>query len=169
MANAQILTSKFLSLRGQRWIHGEHGRLLFQASRPRIFGRAIEIKNPLGLVVATINPQLWKSHPTWEVITSDSNYNIKRRIKSFERLYYIEGGMFDGALIEGENFDRQFRISHHNKIIAQANEQLFSLIAKSTIEVMDGSEHASLLTAVVSIIISTEKQMAGMNRKKLNR
>lgn len=164
MANTQVLTSKFLSLRGLRWIHGVHGRLLFEASRPRIFGRKIELKNPLGLVVATINPQPWKPKPTWEVNTNGGDYRIKRQIKPFARLYQIETGSFDGAIIESGHFDQQFRIRHNDRILAQASEEAFSLIAKNVIEVMDGSEQVNLLSAVVSVIISTEKQKAGADR-----
>lgn len=164
MANTQVLTSKFLSLRGQRWIHGVHGRLLFEASRPKIFGRTIELKGPLGLVAATIIPQPWKPRPTWEIRSTSGDYRIKRQIKSIERLYHIETGIFDGAVIEGGHFDRQFRIRHDDRILAQASEEAFSLVAKNVIEVMDGSEQVNILSAVVSIIISTEKQKSGANR-----
>jgi hypothetical protein len=164
MANTQVLTSKFLSLNGQRWIHGLHGRLLFEASRPRIFGRIIELKNPLGLVVATINPQPWKPRPTWEISMNSGSYAIKRQVKSFGRLYHIEAGMFDGAVIEDGDFDRQFRIQHHDRILAQASEVAFSLIAKNVIDVMEDDEQVNLLAAVVSVIISTEKQRAGAER-----
>lgn len=75
-----------------------HGRLLFEAFRPRIFCRIIELKEALGLVVATINPQLWKPLPTWEISTNSGDYKIKRQIKSLERLYHVEAGMFDGAI-----------------------------------------------------------------------
>ena len=164
MANTQVLTSKFLSLRGQRWIHGVHGRLLFEASRPRIFGRKIELKDPLGLVVATINPQPWKPRPTWEISTNSGDYNIKRQITPFERLYHVVAGMFDGAVIEGAHFDRLFRIHHNDKVLAQASEEAFSLIAKNVIDIMDDREQVNLLIAIVSVIISTEKQKAGTDR-----
>lgn len=171
MANTQILTSKFLSLRGQCWVHGEHGRLLFGASRPKIFSKIIELKDPLGLVVATINPQPWKTRPTWDVSTNSGDFKIKKDIQSFERLYRIETGLFDGAVIEGGDFDRQFRIRYKDKILAQGREQAFSLIAKNVIEVMDGSEHINLLSAVVSIIIAKQKQKqrTGTHRNRKHR
>lgn len=93
----------------------------------------------------------------------------KKKIQSFERLYRIEAGLFDGAVIEGGDFDRQFRIRYDDKILAQGSEQAFSLIAKNIIEVMDCSEQINLLSAVVSIIITKEKQRAGANRNRNKR
>lgn len=106
------------------------------------------------------------SHPTWEVIAGNDSYKIKQKIKSFERSYYVEGGLFDGVIVEGGHFDQQFRIRHGDQILAQASEEVFSMKEKHVIDVLDGSEQINLFSAVVSIIISEEKQQARANRNQ---
>lgn len=164
MTNIQVLTRKFLSLRDVHWIHDEQGKLLFEASRPKVFGKLIELKNSTGAVIASINPQVWKSHPTWQISTKQGDYAIKRNKKSFERLYYIEGGLFDGTFIEGINHDTHFRIRHDEQVLAQASEEAFSVKAKHVVEVTDTRDEAQILAALVSVIISKEKQQARNNQ-----
>ena len=108
--------------------------------------------------MATINPQPWKSPPCWQISSGNDNYTIKQNIKSFQRFYQIEAGLFDGVIVEGGQYDQQFRIRHGDEILAHANEEMHSLKGKHVIDVMDGSEQINILSAVVSVIISKEKQ-----------
>ena len=158
MDEQQILTSSLFSLRGIRWIHNQHGELQYAARRPKIFGRAIEIFDASGQVKATIDPQVWKSFPTWVISTPAYECKIKRKIKSFERSYWIEDGPFNGALIEGESLDLKYRIQWENKIIAHASAaDPFSATAKHVVTVLDKSDEARLLIACVGVIIVRDK------------
>ena len=168
MASTLILSSKLLSLWDQRWIHDEHGVMLYESSRPKMFGRTVELKNPAGVVVATIDPQTWKSRPTWEISTANNNYAIVQNIKSYQRFYQISAGPFDGVIIEGGDFDQQFRIRLGDEILAQASEEMFSLTSKHVVNVLVDNEDIQILSAVVGIILVKEKQKSRTKQSQNN-
>jgi len=140
--------------------------LLHTASRRKFFGRRVDLKDAAGSTVATLDPQAWKSDPTWLISSSGIEYAIKRKKKSFERSYWIEGGPFSGAVIEGGYFDTKFRIRLSDHIIASATENdAFSLTALHTVDVFDTSESAQILTACVGVMVVKEKQQAQANQQ----
>ncbi|MFK7892160.1 MAG: hypothetical protein AB8B63_15190 [Granulosicoccus sp.] len=152
-------TRKTLSLRDNSYIRDENGTLLFEASRIGVFKRDFAITNGGNTLCASLSPESWKPEPSWQVSdTKESAYTIKRRKKSFQRFYWIEGGLHDGVLFEGGGYDTRFRIRKDEHVIAEALEERFSTKAAVHMQLLEDSDATRLLCAIALVVISKEKQ-----------
>lgn len=153
-----IISSRPFSLKDQRMIRTDHGQHLFSATRTGIFRREFQVVDGFDKPLVTLRPEPWRAVPTWQVRNLFEHWAIRRRRKSFQRFYWVEGGEHDGVILEGGGHDTRFTIHRDDHIIAEALEKRFSPTGAIAMKLRDDTPANRLLTGIAGIIISKEKQ-----------
>ena len=161
-----IVTNKAFSLKAQCWVHDDQQNLLFDAHKAGVFSKTTVLVDTRSDSKTSITDQRWKPDAPWLIEGELGQFQIKRNVRSITRNYWIEGGVFDGATVQADSPDYGYRIAHADQTIAVGYEKRLSLKSEQKLELKVTTSNALLLSAVVAIVVSREKQeqRSGMNQ-----
>lgn len=110
-----------------------------------------------GREVATITRKLWSFTPVWNISTSEENFRLRGKLWSWRRHITVEGGRFDGAVLQGSLFDMDFDLSQDGLILARAQARVLTLRTRHSIELLNSSPQVELLTAILMTALLAQK------------
>lgn len=152
------IARKLLSLLGKIEITDEAGNVLYE-SRAR-WGW---LSQPWSIVqdgreVATVTRKLWSFTPIWNVSTSEENFILRGKLWSWRRQIMVVGGRFDGAVLRGSLLDMDFELARHGQVIARAQAKMLTLRTRHSIDLLDTTPPAELLTAILMTNLLAQKR-----------
>lgn len=110
-----------------------------------------------GMEVAVFKRKLWTWGSTWDVSMGEESFQLRRKLLTLRRHVVVQGGPFDGAVLTGSLFDRQFEVTWRERVLARAQSKFLTIRERHDIEVLDNSPQAVLFTAVLMANLLMEK------------
>lgn len=151
------IARKLLSLLGKIQITDDAGAVLYEgAARWGWLSRPWRITQH-GQEVAAIERKLWSFAPIWNVSTREEHFILRGKFWSWRRQVTVEGGRFDGAVLRGSLLDMDFELTRHGQTLARAEAKVLTLRTRHSIELLDDSPQAELLTAILMIHLLAQK------------
>ncbi|SFV17365.1 LURP-one-related/scramblase family protein [Pseudoduganella namucuonensis] len=151
------IANKLLSLRGRMDISDERGELAYEASGEWGFLSRTWNITRAGTEVARVRRKILSWVPTWLVSGELGDFQVKRKVFSWTRQYYVIGGPLRGAVIKGSLFERRFEIAKGQETIAKATGEIFSLRDRHRIEIYGDNE---LFTVIVMVVLQLDRRDA---------
>lgn len=167
MTRTISVTSKVLSLRGRirftvedgAIIHEAVGELALLAPTWRLYDGAQE----QGRLAATVRRKLLAWVPTWEVELDGESFRIRKKLLSWTRSYYAVGGLWDGAVIDGNFWDMDFTIRHRSGTLAVAARKLLSLRDRHAVEIFGEGERFVAIAMLVLVLDQRKATAAALD------
>lgn len=151
------IARKLLSLLGKIEITGDAGNVLYESrARWGWLSQPWSITQD-GREVATVTRKLWSFTPIWNVSTSEENFILRGKLWSWRRQITVVGGRFDGALLRGSLLDMDFELARHGQVIARAQAKIMTLRTRHSIDLLDTTPQAELLTAILMTNLLAQK------------
>lgn len=149
---------KLMSWRGRFHICDSDGMMLYECVGKWGWFNPPWVLTRDGLEVAVFKRKLWTWLSTWNVSMGEDSFQLRRKSWTLRRHILIEGGSFDGAVMTGSLFDRQFEVTWRGRVLARAQGKFLTLRERHDIEVLDHSPQAVLFIAVLMANLLMEKQ-----------
>ena len=151
------IARKLLSLLGKIEITDDAGTILYESrARWGWLSQPWSITQD-GHEVATVTRKLWSFTPIWNVSTSEENFILRGKLWSWRRQITVVGGRFDGALLSGSLLDMDFELARHGQGIARAQAKVITLRTRHSIDLLDTTPQAELLTAILMTHLLAQK------------
>lgn len=151
------IARKLLSLLGKIQITDDAGLVLYEgAARWAWLPRPWRITQH-GQEVASIARKPWSFTPIWSVSTHEEHFILRGKFWSWRRHITVVGARFDGAVLQGSLLDMDFELARHGQLLARAQAKLLTLRTRHSIELLDDSPQAELLTAILMIHLLAQK------------
>lgn len=151
------IARKLLSLLGKIQITDEAGNVLYESrARWGWLSQPWSITQD-GREVATVTRKLWSFTPIWNVSTSEENFILRGKLWSWRRQITVVGGRFDGAMLRGSLLDMDFELARHGQVIARAQAKVMTLRTRHSIDLLDTTPQAELLTAILMTNLLAQK------------
>ena len=151
------IARKLLSLLGKIQITDDAGNVLYESrARWGWLSQPWSITQD-GREVATVTRKLWSFTPIWNVSTSEENFILRGKLWSWRRQITVVGGRFDGALLRGSLLDMDFELARHGQVIARAQAKMLTLRTRHSIDLLDKTPQAELLTAILMTHLVAQK------------
>lgn len=151
------IARKLLSLLGKIEITDDAGNVLYESrARWGWLSQPWSIAQD-GREVATVTRKLWSFTPIWNVSTNEENFILRGKLWSWRRQITVVGGRFDGALLRGSLLDMDFELSRHGQVIARAQAKMLTLRTRHSIDLLDTTPQAELLTAILMTHLVAQK------------
>lgn len=152
------ISNKLLSLRGNIRLNDESGRLAFEAiGEFAIFSATWRVLQG-DVEVASICRRIFSIRRTWEIEGLTGHWRIKRKIFSFSRTMYVEGGFHNGATICGNIWDRHFSIEKNGVEISRAGTDILTLRDRHNIEVLSHDPIDLVLTVISMVVVQLDRR-----------
>lgn len=151
------IARKLLSLLGKIEITDDAGNVLYESrARWGWLSQPWSITQD-GREVATVTRKLWSFTPIWNVSTSEENFILRGKLWSWRRQITVVGGRFDGAMLRGSLLDMDFELALHGQVIARAQAKVMTLRTRHSIDLLDTTPQAELLTAILMTNLLAQK------------
>lgn len=151
------IARKLLSLLGKIEITDDAGTILYESrARWGWLSQPWSITQD-GHEVATVTRKLWSFTPIGNVSTNEEDFILHGKLWSWRRQITVVGGRFDGALLRGSLLDMDFELARHGQVIARAQAKMLTLRTRHSIELLDSSPPAQLLTAIMMTHLLAQK------------
>ena len=152
------IARKLLSLLGKIEITDEAGNVLYESrARWGWLSQPWSITQD-GREVATVTRKLWSFTPIWNVSTSEENFILRGKLWSWRRQIMVVGGRFNGALLRGSLLDMDFELARHGQVNARAQAKVLTLRTRHSIDLLDTTPQAELLTAILMTNLLAQKR-----------
>ena len=151
------IAKKLMSLLGKFQITDDDDNILYECSAQWGWLRRPWRITRNGVEVAVVTQKLWSLVPKWNVETSEESFRLRGKFWSWRRHITVQGGRFDGAELKGGLFDMNFELSWRGQALARAEAKILTLRTRHSIELLDGSPHAELLTAILMTTLMMQK------------
>ena len=152
------IASKLMSLLGKIAITDDAGNVLYESrARWGWLTQPWSITQD-GQEVATITRKLWSFTPIWNVHTRDGDFILRDKLWSWRRQITVVGGRFDGAVLRGSLLDMNFELTLHGQAIARAQAKMLTLRSRHSIDLLDTTPQAELLTAILMTNLLAQKR-----------
>lgn len=152
-----LIARKLLSLLGKIEITDDAGNVLYESrARWGWLSQPWSITQD-GREVATVTRKLWSFTSIWNVSTSEENFILRGKLWSWRRQITVVGGRFDGALLRGSLLDMDFELARHDQVIARAQAKVMTLRTRHSIDLLDTTPQAELLTAILMTNLLAQK------------
>lgn len=152
------IASKLLSLLGKTQITDDAGNVLYESrARWGWLTKPWSITRD-GQEVATVTRKLWSFTPIWEVHTRDEQFMLRDKLWSWRRHITVVGGRYDGAVLRGSLLDMDFELTLHGQVIARAQAKVLTLRTRHSIDLLDTTPQAELLTAILMTSLVAQKR-----------
>lgn len=167
MTKTISVTSQFLSLRGCIRFAAEDGAILHEAVGELALlaptWRLYDGPREQGRLAATVRRKLLAWAPTWEVELDGESFRIRKKLLSWTRSYHAVGGVWDGAVIDGNFWDMDFTIRHRAGTLAVAARKLLSLRDRHCVELFGEGERFVALAMLVLMLDQTRVGAAALD------
>ena len=151
------IARKLLSLLGKIEITDDAGTILYESrARWSWLSQPWSIAQD-GREVATVTRKLWSFTPIWNVSTNEENFILRGKLWSWRRQIMVVGGRFNGALLRGSLLDMDFELARHDQVIARAQAKMLTLRTRHSIDLLDTTPQAELLTAILMTHLLAQK------------
>ena len=151
------IARKLLSLLGKIEITDDAGTILYESrARWGWLSKPWSITQD-GLEVASITRKLYSFTPVWNVRTRDGDFILRGKLWSWRRQIMVVGGRFNGALLRGSLLDMDFELARHGQLLARAQAKLLTLRTRHSIDLLDTTPQAELLTAILMTHLLAQK------------
>lgn len=152
------IARKLLSLLGKIEITDDAGTILYESrARWGWLSQPWSITQD-GHEVATVTRKLWSFTPIWHVATPEEQFILRGKLWSWRRQITVVGGRFDGVVLRGSLLDMDFELARHDgQPIARAQAKMLTLRTRHSIELLDSSPPAELLTAILMTHLVAQK------------
>jgi len=151
------IARKLLSLLGKIQITDDDDNVVYEAAAQwRWFIRPWRITQN-DREVAVVRRKFLSFAPTWYVHTNDENFELRGKLWSWRRQVAVVGGGFDGAILRGGLWDMGFELSRHGQVMARAQARIMTLRTRHSIELLDASPQAELLTVILMTTLVEQK------------
>jgi uncharacterized protein YxjI len=160
------IANKLLSIRGKIEVTDELGNNAYEAQgQLAFFSPTWTLNSTLG-PVATIRKRIFSWKPTWEIGGTLGAWRIRRKVLSWTRKYYLEGGPFDGTFINGSFLDLRFEIRARDGLIARASGKILTLRDRHNVEVLDPRPEAEVMTVIAMVVLQTDRADEAKRRER---
>lgn len=156
MTRVLSIANKLLSIRGQMDISDEQGNQIYEAKGELALLSSIWRIRDGSHELAQIRKKLFSFIPTWDVEGMAGKFQVKRKLFSWARKYYVTGGKLDGATVKGELSGLNFEILNNQKTIARASGKILSLRDRHRIEIL--SEEDELFAVIAMVILHLDRK-----------
>lgn len=151
------IARKLLSLLGKIQITDDDDNVVYEASAQwSWFTRPWRITQN-DREVAVVKRKFLSFAPTWYVRTNEENFELRGKLWSWRRQVMVVGGRFDGAILRGGLWDMGFELSRHGQVMARAQAKIMTLRTRHSIELLDASPQAELLTVILMTTLVEQK------------
>ena len=151
------IARKLLSLLGKIQITDDDDNVIYQAAAQwSWFNQPWRITQN-EREVAMVKRKLLAFAPTWYVRTTDENFELRGKLWSWRRQVTVLGGRYDGAVLRGGLWDMGFELSRQGQVIARAQAKVLTLRTRHSIELLDASPQAELLTVILMTTLVEQK------------
>ena len=158
MSNFLSVSNKLLSLRGNIRITDENVHLAFEARGEFAFFSATWRIFQDDLQVATIRRKIFSIRPTWEISGTLGEFLVKRKIFSFYRRMYVDGGPYEGATISGSLLDLGFLIEKEGLELAKASGKILTISDRHNIELLSQNAQDILFTVIGMVVVQLDRR-----------
>lgn len=149
------VSNKLLSIRGEVRINDGDGAPAYKALGQLWFFPIWRLyRESDGRELATLKRKILALFPTWLVHMGGEPFRIRRKLVSFGRYYYVVGGRYDGATLQGSLFDMSFGIERNGRTLARARGRLLSLRDVHSVEVTSPADE--LFVVVVMLLLQLD-------------
>ena len=151
------ISQKTLSARDKILVNDSNNSLIYSIERQFTFidTRKIRDRDKKELaIVKSIFLSWWKS---WKITGSIGDFIIKKKFWSLSRKYIIVGGKYDGAIISGDFWDIDFKITQNSNELASASSRVFTMRDRHDVHVYSNED--ALLTAIAMGIVLSERKV----------
>ncbi|WP_308923011.1 hypothetical protein [Janthinobacterium sp. J1-1] len=152
------IARKLMSLLGKIQITDDAGNVLYESrARWGWLSQPWSITQD-GREVAAVTRKLWSFTPIWNVSTNEENFILRGKLWSWRRQITVVGGRFDGAMLRGSLLDMDFELARHGQVIARAQAKVMTLRTRHSIDLLDTTPQAELLTAILMTHLLAQKR-----------
>ncbi|HZX26524.1 MAG TPA: hypothetical protein VFF16_05625, partial [Telluria sp.] len=101
--------------------------------------------------------------PTWDIQGDGAPFQIKKKLWSWTRQYYVVGGPYDGATVKGKLWDLSFSVAHHGDVLATSAGKLLSLRDRHRVDMRREEDELFIVIAMLVLQIDrrTEASQSG--------
>ncbi|WP_018984901.1 LURP-one-related family protein [Salinimonas chungwhensis] len=159
MSTILSINNKLLSFRGRMSIGDENGEQLYDATGQFALFNPTWILRKRNQQIATVKRKMWPFWSLmWDIHSSIGDFQVKRKLFSWSRIYYVIGGKYDGAIIEGNFWDLKFSVTHQKKTIASAKGKILSIRDTHSIEVYDDESDSEIFTTIMMVVLQLDRR-----------
>ncbi|WP_414828524.1 hypothetical protein [Alteromonas sp. H39] len=159
MSTILSINNKLLSFRGRMSIGDENGAQLYDAAGQFALFNPTWTLRMRNQKIATVKRKLWPFWSLmWDIHSSIGDFQVKRKLFSWTRTYYVIGGKYDGAITKGNFWDLKFSVTHQNKPIASAKGKILSLRDTHSIEVHDDESDSEIFTTIMMVVLQLDRR-----------
>lgn len=168
MPRLLTVAQKLLSLKERFQIYDDGDQVVFDCSWRFAWINARWVLTREGRDVAVFRKRVWSIGSKWDVQSDLGDFLMRRKILSFRRRIFVEGGPLDGAEFSGGLFDLSFVLEHKDAMLAKAHAKILTLRERHVVEVLDDRPEAELLTAILMTCLLVEKHQERATRAAAN-
>lgn len=152
------IAHKLFSLKDRIEVKDQNDAVHYTAKNNSIFWPLSFTLSSQGEPVAQIRRRLFALRPTWDVTVSESRYKIQGKLLSFTSRFFVTGGPYDGAWINGNLLGLKFEITHLDRIVAKANAKILTLRDRHVYEVIDPKDEVFATIGMLIVLKSDERK-----------
>jgi uncharacterized protein YxjI len=159
MTKILCVANKLLSLRGAIQITGENDSLAYEAKGEfALFSPTWTIFQG-DVQLATVRRRIFAWRQSWEVKGVLGEFMLKRKILSFTRQMYVQGGPYEGAAISGNIFDLRFSIAKADgKVLGKAAGKMLSFRDRHNVELVSQAEDDVTFTVIAMVVLQLARK-----------
>jgi uncharacterized protein YxjI len=157
MPRLLTVAQKLLSLKERFQIYDDSDQVVFDCTWRFAWINARWVLTREGREVAAFRKRVWSVGAKWDVQSELGEFLMRRKIFSFRRRIFVEGGPLDGAEFTGGLFDLSFALEHQGATLAKAHAKILTLRERHLVEVLDDRPEVELLTAILMTCLLVEK------------
>ena len=148
------VTNKLLTLRGAIRVTDENDDLAYEAKGEFALLSPTWTLFQGDVQVATFRRRIFAWRQTWEVTAVLGDFLIKRKLLSFTRQMYVEGGTYDGATISGNIFDLRFSVATADgTVLGKAAGKILTLRDRHNVELLSQNQDDVIFTVVAMVVL----------------
>ena len=151
MSRVLSIANKLLSIRGRIEVTDERGELAYEARGELAFLSPTWRLHQRGQELASVRQRVFSWAPTWQISAGNDAFEIKRKLLSWTRQCYTVGGPYDGALIQGNLWDLNFKVTHAGSTLATATGKILTLRDRHKVEVLSEADELFVVMAMMVV------------------
>ena len=158
MPQTLSIATKLLSLRGAIRVTDESDRLAYEARGEFAFFSPTWTVFQGDTQLATLRRRIFAWRRTWDVQGKLGPFVLKRKIFSFTRKMFVEGGPFADATVSGNIWDLRFTIARGGTAIAVASGKILTLRDRHNVQLLTDNEDDALFTVIAMVAVQLERK-----------
>jgi uncharacterized protein YxjI len=153
------VANKLLSLRGAIRITDENDSLAYEAKGEFALFAPTWTFFQGDFQVATVRRRIFAWRQSWEVNGVLGEFLIKRKILSFTRQMYVEGGPYEGATISGNIFDQRFSVAKADgTVLGKAAGKILTFRDRHNVELLSQAADDVTFTVIAMVVLQLARK-----------